>query len=53
MPRYIYTYASSGYATQVRQAWAAALVLVGVVMALNVGIRLVTGQRVVSATRAD
>ena len=53
LPRYIYTYASSGYPTQIQQAWAAALVLVGVVMALNVGIRLVTGQRVVSATRAD
>jgi phosphate transport system permease protein len=53
LPRYIYTYASSGFPTQVRQAWAAALVLVGVVMLLNVGIRLVTGQRVVSATRAD
>src|SRR5262249_771629 len=53
LPRYIYTFANSGYPTQVEQAWAAALVLVAVVMLLNVGIRLVTGQRAVSATRAD
>jgi phosphate transport system permease protein len=53
LARYIYTFASSGFPTQTEQAWAAALVLVGVVMALNVGIRLLTGQRVVGATRAD
>jgi hypothetical protein len=36
-----------------RLAWAAAFVRLAVVMILNVGIRLVTGKRVVSAARAD
>jgi phosphate transport system permease protein len=53
LPKYIYDYARSGFPEWEQQAWAAALVLVAVVMVLNVGIRLVTGSRVVSATRAD
>jgi phosphate transport system permease protein len=53
LPKYIYDYARSGFPDWERQAWAAALVLVTVVMLLNVGIRLATGKRVVSATRAD
>jgi phosphate transport system permease protein len=53
LPKYIYDYARSGYPEWEQQAWAAALVLLAVVMVLNVGIRLVTGTRVVSATRAD
>jgi phosphate transport system permease protein len=53
LPKYIYDYARSGYPEWERQAWAAALVLVGVVMLLNIGVRLVTGQRAVQAPRAD
>jgi phosphate transport system permease protein len=51
---YIYYYSlDSTNAEEQRQAWAGALVLLAVVMVLNVGIRFVTGRRVVSASRAD
>ena len=53
LPKYIYDFARSGFPEWERQAWAAALVLVTVVMLLNVGIRAVAGKRVLSATRAD
>jgi phosphate transport system permease protein len=53
LPKYIYNYSTSGYADWERQAWAAALVLVTVVMLLNVGIRALSGRRVVAASRAD
>ena len=53
LPKYIYDFARSGYPEWEQQAWAAALVLLAVVMLLNVGIRLVTGKRVMSATRSD
>ena len=53
LPKYIYNYSTSGYPDWERQAWAAALVLVTVVMVLNVGIRFLTGKRVVAASRAD
>ena len=45
--------ALSQYDDWQRQAWAGALVLLAVVMLLNIGIRLVAGQRVVAAARAD
>ncbi|MFL5331109.1 MAG: phosphate ABC transporter permease subunit PstC [Gemmataceae bacterium] len=51
--KYIYDYSRSGYPDWERQAWAAALVLLALVMLLNVGIRLATGKRVISASRAD
>jgi phosphate transport system permease protein len=38
---------------QVRLAWAAAFVLLAFVMVLNVGVRLLTGKRVVLASRAE
>ena len=41
------------YFAEQRQAWAGALVLLALVMLLNVGIRLVTGKRQVSAARVD
>jgi phosphate transport system permease protein len=50
---YIYDYALSSEDWQKPLAWAAALVLLVLVMALNIGIRAVTGKRVLSATRAD
>jgi phosphate transport system permease protein len=53
LPVYIFSYAVSPYADWHRQAWAAALVLLVGVMLLNFGIRWATGQRVVSAARAD
>jgi phosphate transport system permease protein len=53
LPLYIYRYSMSGEPTLVPQAWAAALVLLTFVMVLNVGIRLITGKRVVLASQAD
>lgn len=43
-------YAQAPYADYKDQAWGGTLVLMGVVMALNVGIRLVAGKRVVAAS---
>jgi phosphate transport system permease protein len=53
LPVYIFKYAGSAFPNQQRQAWAAAFVLMAVVLLLNFGIRFVTGKRVVSASRAD
>jgi phosphate transport system permease protein len=53
LPFYIYRYGMSGDAEWEGQAWAAALVLLVFVMALNIGIRALTGKRVVAASRAD
>jgi phosphate transport system permease protein len=51
---YIYYYSlDSTNAEEQRQAWAGALVLLALVMVLNVGIRFLTGRRIVSASRAD
>jgi phosphate transport system permease protein len=50
---YIYNGATGDDPTLQRLAWAAAVVLLVFVMALNIGIRLLTGQRVVQASRAD
>jgi phosphate transport system permease protein len=50
---YIYDYALSSEDWQKPLAWAAALVLLVLVMALNVGIRILTGKRALSATRAE
>jgi phosphate transport system permease protein len=54
LPFYIYEF--SKYAPgsdEIRLAWTAAFVLVVVVMALNIGVRLAMGKRVVAASRAD
>jgi phosphate transport system permease protein len=53
LPVFIFNYAVSPYEDWHRQAWAAAFVLVVVIMALNVGIRLVAGKRVILASQAD
>jgi phosphate transport system permease protein len=53
LPKYIYNYSTSGIPDWERQAWAAALVLLVVVMTLNVGIRLLAGRRVIAASRAE
>jgi phosphate transport system permease protein len=43
LPVQIYTYAISPFADWQRQAWAGALVLTGIVLALELGVRAVTG----------
>lgn len=53
LPYSIYTFSRSAYEDEREKAWAATLVLLGVVMAVNVGIRLVAGKRVVAAARGD
>ncbi len=45
LPLQIYTYAISPYADENRQAWAAALVLLLLVLTLNVGLRYLTRER--------
>jgi phosphate transport system permease protein len=50
---YIYYYSTSVDEAEKRLAWAAAFVLLAVVMMVNVGIRFLTGRRVVLASRAD
>jgi phosphate transport system permease protein len=50
---YINKYFSSSMPDEQKLSWAAAFVLLALVMILNVGIRLITGKRVVSAARAD
>src|SRR5262249_59324189 len=54
LPFYIYDFAKYAPGSdEIRLAWAAALVLVVVIMMLNVGVRLLAGKRVVAAARAD
>jgi phosphate transport system permease protein len=53
LPLYIYRYSTSGWKPYEDQAWAAAMVLLTFVMLLNVGIRILTGKRVVLASQAD
>ena len=53
LPYYIYNYGSSGVPHLVREAWAAAFVLMVVVLLLNFGIRIATGKRQVAAARGE
>jgi phosphate transport system permease protein len=53
LPYFIFNYAVSPYEDWHRQGWAAALVLLSVVMILSFGVRLIMGRRTISATRAD
>jgi phosphate transport system permease protein len=50
---YIYNGARSELPYEQQQAWAAAFVLLALVMVLNIGIRLATGKRVMQASRAE
>ncbi len=52
LPYFIFNYAVSPYEDWHRQAWAAALVLVTIVMLLNFGVRLLTGRVAVSTRQA-
>jgi phosphate transport system permease protein len=49
---YIYNYATSDVAAERQDAWAGAFVLLIFVILLNVGIRALTGRRVLQASRA-
>ena len=53
LPVYVFTYATSPDPEWHRQAWAAALVLLTLVMLLNIGIRSLTGKRGLRASRAE
>jgi phosphate transport system permease protein len=53
LPYYIFSYAVSPYDDWHRQGWAAALVLLLIVIVLSVGVRIVTGKRTVAASRGD
>ena len=53
LPAYIFRYSMSPYEDYQRQAWAAAFVLVAAIMVLNVGVRLLSGKRVILAGQAD
>jgi phosphate transport system permease protein len=50
---YIYNYALSDVAAEQQEAWAGAFVLLTFVIVLNVGIRGLTGRRVLQASRAE
>jgi phosphate transport system permease protein len=50
LPMYVFEYSKSSFPEQNRHAWAAAFVLLSLVMLLNVGIRLVSGRGKVRAT---
>jgi phosphate transport system permease protein len=49
LPVMIYTYALSPYEDWLRQAWAAGLILLGLVLAANIGARLLLGRRAAAA----
>ncbi len=53
LPVYIYQYSMSGYAPFEKQAWAAAFILLTTVLLLNIGVRALTGRRLVLASRAE
>jgi phosphate transport system permease protein len=53
LPLYIYLYSTSAFPAAQQKAWAAAMVLLTFIMLLNVGVRLLTGKRVILASRAD
>ncbi len=53
LPVYIFNYSKGDDAEWIRQAWAAALMLLIVVMLLNFGIRAATGKRLISASRSE
>jgi phosphate transport system permease protein len=52
LPFFIYNYAASPYEDWHRQGWAAAFVLLSVVMLLSFGVRLITGRRAIATRQA-
>jgi phosphate transport system permease protein len=53
LPMFIFQYANQPWDESKRLAWAAAFVLVSAIMVLNVGIRLLSGKRVLLASQAE
>jgi phosphate transport system permease protein len=53
LPYYIFNFSKNPDADDIRLAWTGAFVLILLVLALNVGTRLVSGKRQVAASRAD
>jgi len=53
LPGYIYNYSMRAEPEFQRQAWAAALVLLAVVMVLNISMRYLSGKRLIAAAHAD
>lgn len=53
IPGYIYYYATNADVHQQQQAWAAALVLMAMVLTMNYGIRMLTGSRVIQAAHGE
>lgn len=53
LPFYVYDFSTKPGEVQKNLAWAAAFVLLVIVLLLNVGTRLLAGKRVVAAARAD
>jgi phosphate transport system permease protein len=53
LPVYIFNYAVSPYDDWHRKAWAAAFVLLVIVLLLNFGVRRLAGKRVLAASHAD
>ena len=53
LPPYIWKYATGPSKNWNQQAWSAAFLLMVMVLVLNFGIRLITGRRIVQASRAD
>ncbi|MBI3822929.1 MAG: phosphate ABC transporter permease subunit PstC [Planctomycetes bacterium] len=52
LPEFIFRYATSASEDWRRMGWAAALVLLAIVMLLSLGVRLITGRRAVSTRQA-
>jgi phosphate transport system permease protein len=52
LPFFIYNYAASPYEDWHRQGWAAAFVLLTVVMILSLGVRLIAGRRAIATRQA-
>lgn len=52
LPYFIYQYSKSPFDDWIRQAWAAALVLLLVVMILSLGVRLIMGRQAVATRQA-
>jgi phosphate transport system permease protein len=53
VPFYVYDFAKKPDPARKNLAWAAAFVLIAIVLLINVGTRLVAGKRVVAAARGD
>src|SRR5262249_18464067 len=53
LPPLVFAFATEGSENQKQLAWAGAFLLMVLVLLFNFGIRLIAGQRVVSAARAD